>query len=597
MAGAVVWLRLLVGCAAILGAALSQQPALVQLRVEVLDAATRSPVPGAAVILHSTSLAVRREVVTPSSGTVLFEVPTGRYSLLVRHNAYLSGFYGQRSAGDLPQPLSLTDLSRPKQVVMLLWRPGIVSGSLEDDSDEPIAGAEVRALKKSFKTGRLRYVTAATTRTDDRGGYRFSSLTPGLYVIAAVSSAAPRPSRNDIEDPRRPSPSWFYPTVFYPGVSSTSGAVELEVDSGTSYSRIDFETRPAEAGDLQGIVIGQSPCTVIIELRDQATEELTDLPFPKARCSASGAFKFSNLPPGQYRVRVVDIPQQQPSLRPDGSIVATRIEGRLIVAGGYLGELPFAPIQSRTTLWAEAEARVAPPDPHNPQSAIRLQLAEGTSIAGRLVFVGKEPPSRNRVFMAGVEVRDADGHELGPTPVVPVEPDGTFETIGLPPGRYFVDVTPGWPDWFLRSRQIQGRDFSTSPIDLRVLSDAAVRSVVVEYSHRQIAVSGTVRSVDGRLSPDATVFFFPSDARYWADLGESSVRHGRIRTDEDAVFQANGALPGEYCFVATSSSAGLAGWTWGDPDFLRALAPGCTRVSVDVSNQDILLTARALPKR
>jgi len=69
-----------------------------------------------------------------------------------------------------------------------MWRTAVIGGRVTDDNGDPLIGAEVRAMRQQYVAGRPHYDTPIRARTDDRGVYRFSTLIPGDYLVAAVST-------------------------------------------------------------------------------------------------------------------------------------------------------------------------------------------------------------------------------------------------------------------------------------------------------------------------------------------------------------------------------------------------------------------------
>ena len=47
-----------------------------------------------------------------------------------------------------------------------------------------------------------------------------------------------------------------------------------------------------------------------------------------------------------------------------------------------------------------------------------------------------------------------------------VDPSGTFTTMGVPPGKYFIRVVGAPQGWTFHSATVNGRDASVVPIDI-----------------------------------------------------------------------------------------------------------------------------------
>ena len=69
---------------------------------------------------------------------------------------------------------------------------------LPGQAGEPVVGVDVRALRRSFGGGQLKFIPINTSissaRTDDRGAFRIATIRPGDYVVAVASSQTTMPA-------------------------------------------------------------------------------------------------------------------------------------------------------------------------------------------------------------------------------------------------------------------------------------------------------------------------------------------------------------------------------------------------------------------
>jgi hypothetical protein len=187
-----------------------------------------------------------------------------------------------------------------------------------------------------------------------------------------------------------------------------------------------------------------------------------------------------------------------------------------------------------------------------------------------------------------VTVRSAYMRQLGDVPFGGVEPDGGFQTVGLPPGRYVLTPRPPLrpptelTGWYVRSVRVGGRETIGEAIELGASDLADVELVLTK---RPMELSGSVRTVDGRPAAWARVFLFPRDRALWGHyLAFPAPRRIRqLVTDRFGEFRGAWVPPGEYQLVAVATVPEF----WMAPEFLETLVgsavpvtfrPGDTRV-------------------
>jgi Carboxypeptidase regulatory-like domain len=107
----------------------------------VLSLHTSEPLKKAKVSLQSRTVEAFSDfLLTDEQGHFLFEgVPAGSYELHIPHNGYVDAEYGQKKAGSLGAPLTLTRGQRMTDLVFKLSRTASISGHVFDEDGEPIA--------------------------------------------------------------------------------------------------------------------------------------------------------------------------------------------------------------------------------------------------------------------------------------------------------------------------------------------------------------------------------------------------------------------------------------------------------------------------
>lgn len=569
---------------------------------QVIEAGSNRPVPEAIVSLTGSGSTVDprdrgRRVMADSEGRFFFgDLSPGRYTLRAQKAGYPQNDYGPRQpplSGGPPDTIQLGEGERRGDATIVLWKYATLSGTVVDEAGEPVIGVDVRALRRSFAGGRLKFIPLNTAissaRTDDRGAFRISSLLPGNYVVAVASSQTTMPlavfdqtarqgrvseevmsaipefqilgfaqnqqigdvvlmTRSGITIPPAPTQSGrltIYPTVFHPSTTSAVDATVISVGPGDDRSGLTIQLRPVPSLRVSGRLIGPSGPVPLTALRLAPVEGLADVALDPVTglTDKTGAFTLLGVPPGQYLLRVM----------------TPRTTGARIPPS-----TPEKPI-----LWASEPIAVGDSD----VSGVSITLRPTHRVAGRVEFVGSRPgPSGAEVreYVNSLSVSPASGSWGGA--LTSVEDDGTFAT-GVAGGSYFVTAEDG-PDWYLKSVMFEGRDISDAPVEIK----GDVSGIVVRYSDDVSRIDGTVRNAQGAPGSAAFVVVFPVDRQRWNTPASRFPRRSRsTHVNARGTFGFTALPTGDY-FVAAIPDTLIDSWQ--DPKTLDALSRMATRVSL-----------------
>src|SRR4030095_14040529 len=157
---------------------------------------------------------------------------------------------------------------------------------------------------------------------------------------------------------------------------------------------------------------------------------------------SSGAFRFVNVPPGQYSIRTLRTPA---AARPDGAttvvtqsgngMAMTSVMTRVVNAGGG----PTPPLPTTPTYWAEMSVAVGANDVSN----LSLPLRTGLRVNGRVDFVGSaERPAGDQLSSIPISLEPADGRTASGATTARgrIDSNGNFQTVGVAPGKYVLRV-------------------------------------------------------------------------------------------------------------------------------------------------------------
>jgi hypothetical protein len=589
----------------------------------VIDAANGKPVPGVIVTLAASSAqgpspASQYALVDADGAFVFTELPVAHYRLSTQKRGYINGSYGQKAPSGpyAPSIIDLADRERVTGVTISIWRQGAIEGAVLDEAGEPVVGVSVRSLRRTSIAGHARLVRGDSARTDDRGIYRLSALTPGNYVIflpsslttlplgvmedymaslsargspidplsSAISSATAfagasitmplgNEANQQIGDLVVQSPQGVaapvvtaqggrlsvYPAAFAPEQSGTGDMSTIALKSGDERTGVDLHVRLSQTFRVSGTLMGPDGLMPLTALR-LVPARSADLPTevgPEAAASltdAKGAFTVLGVPPGPYVLRVLKSLQKP-------------------------NELPTSP---PPILWASEPVVVEDRD----LSGVTVTVRPGLRVSGRLEFSGtREKPPGDAIAQVVLWLEPADNgtpNALRIPTLNHADASGKFMTPGNPAGRYVLNVnTRALAGWTLQSAMLGGKDISTGPLDL----SGDVSGVVVTFTDRSTEISGTVVDRQGGRDADVVVLVFPADPRAWIDVGAMPRRLMAVRPMQAGSFAIAGLPPGEYCLIAVDSADTEE---WQDPRRLEVLSRTAARVTLGDGDKRVI---------
>jgi hypothetical protein len=593
----------------------------------VVDPLTDQPVPGSLVMLgggitpmgsaispqffQETLSSGNRLVLTDGQGRFMFsDLPKGTYTISVSKAGYTNGAYGRRRPLGPPQVLPLADGERIGDLKVPIWKNATITGAVTDESGDPIVEGPVEVLLWTLVAGRRKLSLTEITKTDDRGFYRVTSLTPGEYVVAVPSTqmsapesivdlvrqaqAAPPGAPSDYlrelassgtnsavalgrsgglsigglafqslsgsrfgatgtvptPPPAADGRLFVYPTEYYAAAMTAAQATAITLRSGEDRGGVDLQLKLVPTSRVSGTVTGpDGPASVGLSLVPNTEDLSTDMGFETAATvsDATGRFTFLGVPAGQYTLRVNKVPPAP-----------------------MRGAAPFS--LTGPTLWATLPISVDASDVQD----VAVTLRTGFHLAGRLAFddPARQPtPELVQRMLATFE--SADGRPFA-SPFLgrsQFSADGQFSSAQLPPGQYYLRVNNLPAGWTLKGAMFEGHDISDVPLSL----DHDVSEVVVTLTDHPCGLNGRVQGLSGARDAGATVLLFPSERVAWIDYGSNPRRLRSIRTDKDGAFQTTGLPAGDYLVAAIADETAV---NWQDPRILQALVRVATPVKL-----------------
>ncbi len=189
--------------------------------------------------------------ITAADGRFGFNnVPAGKYSLSAqrRGNSRPQLYHGD---DQYSTAIAVGAGLASQNIVFPLEAPGSISGTVLDQSGEPVRGAQVWLFRKAVSGGRSQIQMLAQRPTDSSGAFHAGHLAPGTYFIAV--SARPWYARNvpQIASQANPELDVAYPITYYGDTTDSASASPINLAEGGSASvQINLRAVPAVHVDL-----------------------------------------------------------------------------------------------------------------------------------------------------------------------------------------------------------------------------------------------------------------------------------------------------------------------------------------------------------
>ncbi|HQX81036.1 MAG TPA: carboxypeptidase-like regulatory domain-containing protein [Vicinamibacterales bacterium] len=580
----------------------------------VIDIGTDRPVAGAAVTLlgnfdengkpvqalprdASASTNAGKNVFTTSEGYFVFrELPAGRYFIAIRAFGYQNNDYP-------PNVVEVVESTSPASTELYVWKHGAIRGQVTDDKGDPVVGMPVYALRRQVIAGKVFVQQQSEGVTDDRGVYRISLLPPGSYVVGVLPTVTSVPANLAGElDARAANPqSAFnltsvlirggvsaragegqrlgdsvlqrsgpalplspkgeplgYANTYYPGTGNPDDATVIAIGSGESRDNVDVTVRFATTVTVSGMLMGPSGpmASVAVRLHPAGIERSSyDTPgSTQGITDGAGVFAIAGVMPGEYQASA---------------------------AYSYGDDRAGA---ENISLWARTPISVG----EESIAGLTLTMRPGVTFSGRVVFEGSADPVPPMEGTIPVFLQPA-GATLWRSFPARVAPDGTFTSIGDPPGRYILNAYSP-PGWSVQTLTLNGNELVD---DLIEIGDRNVSGLVLTYSRIATRIAGTVSGVTGTTNPGTDVFVFSADGAAWREGLFATRRVRRVKMTSARTFEVSDMAPGEYYIAAVSTK--LTG-NWQTPEFLERLTAGATRITLAPKEQKTLNLSVITPR-
>lgn len=528
------------------------------IRGRVVSATTGTAVRRASIIavyIPERGTEAGRNTQTDDNGVFEFRgLAAGRWTLRASKSGYIEQQFGQRSVFATTDPIVLDD---GQQFVadFRLSRGGAIAGRVVDEFGDPLAGANVTALRVQNTAQGIRTTRTGTpVPSDDNGAYRIYNLPPGQYYVSLNDPSAARMivfnTDGDAGDVlRAESISSFsgqvtlangerrsYAPTYYPGTVTLADAQRITLGLGDEQSGVNLAVIPARAARLAGRVVGSNgqPIRATISLHSRLGQAFS----PSGGRNGSGTdgtFTLTNVPPGDYLLNV---------LGPTIGATPPEVASMPIVIDG------------------------------SDITGLTIVTGSGAAIQGAVVSDNgmKLPDARIRITAVPVDSVLATFMPRGDVNV-----NGTFELAGLL-GVYtfrFESLPAGWT---VKSVTANGIDISDIAAEFRPADRVSMR---VELTDRVTQVTGTVRS--DRAVKGGTVLIFADDPAKWT-AASRFIKTARLT--DSGQFSVRGLPPHQrYLAVAVDF---IEQDDPQNPDFLQRAKAAASTFSLSAGDQKAL---------
>jgi hypothetical protein len=615
---------------------------------QAVDAVTGAPVANTLIGLsqrarsgpNTTPTAPNTSLVTVMADSrgrfVIRDVPKGSFLLLATAPGYIVSNYGQARAGGPTRTIDLTGTERHVDLKIPLWRHGVISGEVVDESGEPVVGVVVRVLRRmpNGAGGEPRYIPGTATTTDDRGRYRLTALSPGRFLVTvpqtqvtvpasvvdaylqAGASRAGGESRSELLDLMSSSsalpsaaggvriddlllqssaggrlmaipPPASGGLLVYPTTIASSGSrddPDIDVNAGDEHANVNLTLHPRRAYRISGIVTADGAPAAKVSVRLIRADWEPPLHQNGYEAAATvtaedGTFTLLGVTPGKYVLKVLRTPRLAlpPALAANPAITAAYTPEGADPPAGAAAKSPI--------VGGQVPIVVGDAD----RTDLVVALRPGAAVKGRALFTGTAPtPQQMQKFGALLASDDGAVPGVG-LQIFRLTASGEFAATAAAPGRYSITILgPPAAGWRFAGVELGGAPL-TRALDL---GGDDVTDLTVTFTDEVGEVAGRLTRPDGSPVTTAGIVVFPIDRRAWRQ-DPLNPRQPRLeQSQRGGAFSISSLLAGEY-FVAALDDADMPDLP--TPAFLAAVSRVATRVRVEPRGRhDLALTIRRL---
>jgi hypothetical protein len=431
----------------------------------LIDASTGEPIAEGVLVLRDLVSRAQHVVNTGATGEFrLNDLPGASYSLHATALGYVQRQYGQRHPTEDAVPIDLSVGETLANIVVALAPAGGIAGRVTTEDGQPLAFADVEALRPELDGERRVLLPVGHATSNARGEYRIEGLPSGRYYVATL----------DPDDPGTEDAAGRIQMVqtFFPGVATPATAERVRLSAGGELTNVDFPLVGAARVTVTGQLERPRRTRLATGSVIMSPESNDGLGLGIARPAVvrpDGTFEFSNVPPGNYRLRAsARTSRPGPALFGSHPLVVGISDVRDV-------ELVLSP-GARLVGVVETDSAVTAPVPPLDGVWVSAPAFDGTMGSG---------VTRSQV-----------------------DEEGRF-TLETPDGRRIIRLGGLPAPWSLQSVLYEGRNVIDAPFELQFGDERErIRLVITDQASR---LTGTVQDEQGHPVTDPAVVALPVD--------------------------------------------------------------------------------------
>lgn len=490
--------------------AMPQQPG--QISGHVYRADNSEPIPRAVVSLNPmggrgiTVTASPQSTRTDVNGAFTFTTVTpGNYTLSAQHTGYINEAFIRAISGGGPETITVAAGDTLNKIDVRLRAAGVISGTVLDEDNQPLEGAQVAAIRIRYqKGGQQQELPSQQVMSDDLGNFRLYGLPEGNYFV-----------RVEGRDANLQTGEASFRSSYYPGTPTLDSAQKLKTTGGAETSGVRFSVGTQSTYTITGSLIDNtdSPGPKRYSVTAMRMSEGGNFAVGN-QASADGTFNIRGVTSGDYLVTARSIQTGPPvqTAGPNGAIT--------VLTRQYSGS---------------AMVRVADSD-----ARANVQIGAAAGVDGRIVI---ENPTGQSISGIRVNLQSQTFTSgIGGTINAVADQNGIFKFQNVQSGSYFFSIT-GRTDMYLKQALCLGRDYTYQL--LTVDSGVSIGDCTLTLATDTAVMKGQVYDSDKPV-PNFVVVAIPQSialrriARYTVTAN----------TDANGAFQISGMVPGDYLVFA-----------------------------------------------
>ena len=511
-----------------------------------------------------------KTALTDAQGRYEFrDLPAGRFNVSVSKSGYVTMQYGQSRPFEPGRPIELVEAQVMDKADIALPRGSVLSGRVVDEFGEPVADANVVAMRMQFTGGRRRLVPAGRNgMTNDLGQFRIYGLPPGEYYVSATlrtldTMVMDMLGGGNVGGPTGSNQNSGYAATYYPGTPNPAEAQRLALAVGQELPSVDIQLQPVRLARITGTAVGSDGkpmAGAMVMLMPAMKEAMGMMPGGTSRTNKDGQFTLTGVAPGDYSIQIQSL----------AAIMNAAGQAMVMFGGGDSSSSPPAPGPQERE-FATANLTVAGDD----IAGLVVVGTRGAKATGKITFEGGTiPEGVPQMRLLAVQTDpDTAGPGAAAFGNATVKENGAFEIDGLVGGRTFRFANPP-KGWHVKRVLSNGADVTDKGIDFKPGEDVA--DITIEMTNRTSVVTGSVTGEGGQPLKDYTVVVFSDDEQKWTLVANRWAQSAR--PDQQGQFKINNLPPGSYYAIAVDY---VAVGEWNDPEWLARASKKATRFTLD----------------